>query len=130
MGSFEIIIVDDGSSDQTFQKSKDAGGGVPLRLLRLSRNFGKEQAIMAGLEASKGMAVVILDADLQEPLCHLRVMLQHRAEGYDVVYAVRAHRNDESMLKRLLTRIARTESFYEGSVRLGRFPVQGGPDRA
>ena len=42
VGSFEIIIVDDGSSDQTFQKSKDAGGGVPLRLLRLSRNFGKE----------------------------------------------------------------------------------------
>mgnify|MGYP003667328140 FL=1 len=105
VGSFEIIIVDDGSSDQTFQKSKDAGADMPLRLLRLSRNFGKEQAIMAGLEASKGMAVVILDADLQEPLCHLRVMLQHRADGYDVVYAVRAHRNDETVLKRLLTRI-------------------------
>lgn len=103
--SHEIIIVDDGSSDKTFERAKDTAGGVAIHVLRLSRNFGKEQAIMAGLEASTGAGVVILDADLQEPLCHLATMLQHRAEGFEVVYAVRAHRDDERYLKRLYTRI-------------------------
>lgn len=60
---------------------------------------------MAGLEASTGAGVVILDADLQEPLCHLASMIQHRAEGFEVVYAVRAHRDDEPYLKRLFTRV-------------------------
>ncbi|MDE4193455.1 glycosyltransferase family 2 protein [Phaeobacter gallaeciensis] len=103
--SHEIIIVDDGSSDKTFERTKETAGDVPIHVLRLSRNFGKEQAIMAGLEASTGAGVVILDADLQEPLCHLATMLQHRAEGFEVVYAVRAHRDDEPYLKRLFTRV-------------------------
>ena len=103
--SYEIIIIDDGSSDQTFESAKDIKGGIPLHVLRLSRNFGKEQAIMAGLETSTGDAVVILDADLQEPLCHLTTMMQHRAEGFEVVYAVRAHRDDEPYLKRLFSRV-------------------------
>lgn len=103
--SHEIIVVDDGSADRTFESARDMAGDVPLRVLRLSRNFGKEQAIMAGLEASTGAGVVILDADLQEPLCHLATMLQHRAEGFEVVYAVRAHREDEPWLKRFFTRV-------------------------
>jgi glycosyltransferase involved in cell wall biosynthesis len=103
--SYEIIVVDDGSSDSTFQHSKAADRDVPIRVIRLSRNFGKEQAIMAGLEASTGAGIVILDADLQEPLCHLASMMQHRAEGFEVVYAVRAHRDDEPYLKRLFTRV-------------------------
>ena len=105
VSSHEIIIVDDGSTDRTFESAKATAGGVPLRILRLSRNFGKEQAIMAGLEASMGDGVVILDADLQEPLCHLATMMQHRTEGFEVVYAVRAHRQDEPYLKRLFTRL-------------------------
>ncbi|HCT31800.1 MAG TPA: glycosyltransferase [Sulfitobacter sp.] len=103
--SYEIIVVDDGSSDGTFQHAKAADRDVPIQVIRLSRNFGKEQAIMAGLEASTGAGVVILDADLQEPLCHLASMIQHRAEGFEVVYAVRAHRDDEPYLKRLFTRV-------------------------
>ncbi len=71
VSSFEIVIVDDGSLDATFEESQALCAQYPLRVLRLSRNFGKEQAIMAGLERSIGAAVVILDADLQEPLSHL-----------------------------------------------------------
>ncbi|CAM3346212.1 glycosyltransferase family 2 protein [Paracoccus nototheniae] len=104
---FEIIIVDDGSSDDTFDQARQMSDHHPVRVLRLSRNFGKEQAIMAGLFASKGAAVVILDADLQEPLCHLETMLAHHAEGFEMVYAVRETRDDEGWFKRALTR-----SFY------------------
>lgn len=102
--SFEIIIVDDGSVDDTFEEVKALAITYPVRALRLSRNFGKEQAIMAGLEKSIGAAVVILDADLQEPLCHLETMLNHRAEGFEMVYAVRAQRYDETWRKRAFTR--------------------------
>ena len=102
--SFEIIIVDDGSTDGTFEEARTLALAYPVRALRLSRNFGKEQAIMAGLEKSVGAAVVILDADLQEPLCHLKTMLRHRAEGFEMVYAVRAQRRDETWRKRLFTR--------------------------
>lgn len=101
---FEIILVDDGSTDATFEEAKALAQTYPVRVLRLSRNFGKEQAIMAGLKRSSGAAVVILDADLQEPLHHLETMLKHRAEGVEMVYAVRAQRRDESLRKRLFTR--------------------------
>ncbi|MCA0041999.1 glycosyltransferase family 2 protein [Celeribacter litoreus] len=103
--SYEIIVVDDGSSDTTFERAKMMAADTPLRVLRLSRNFGKEQAIMAGLEASTGESVVILDADLQEPLHHVATMLKHRSEGFEVVYTVRAHREDEPRLKRLFTHV-------------------------
>jgi glycosyltransferase involved in cell wall biosynthesis len=105
VASHEIIVVDDGSSDATFDIARQSGAQMPLRVIRLSRNFGKEQAIMAGLQASKGKAVVILDADLQEPLHHLETMLAHRRDGYEMVYAVRAHRADEPRAKRLFTRV-------------------------
>ncbi len=103
--SFEIIIIDDGSTDSTFEEAKALSAAYPVRALRLSRNFGKEQAIMAGLELSTGAAVVILDADLQEPLCHLETMLRHRAEGFEMIYAVRAQRRDETWRKRVFTRV-------------------------
>jgi len=104
VSSFEIIVVDDGSADDTYQETKALAANYRVRAIRLSRNFGKEQAIMAGLEASVGAAVVILDADLQEPLCHLDTMLKHRAEGFEMVYAVRKQRQDETWRKRAFTR--------------------------
>ncbi len=100
----EILIIDDGSRDQTFEAARAMVREAPVRVIRLSRNFGKEQAIMAGLERACGGAVVILDADLQEPLSYLETMLEHRREGYEMVYAVRAHRTDEPVLKRVLTK--------------------------
>ncbi len=102
--SFEIIIIDDGSKDTTFEKAKAMGAKLPVRVLRLSRNFGKERALMAGLEASKGKAVVILDADLQEPISYLEDMLKHYDQGYEMVYAVRENRDDETFLKRAFTK--------------------------
>ncbi|MRX49910.1 glycosyltransferase [Paracoccus sp. S-4012] len=105
VASFEIVVVDDGSSDATFAAAKAQAATFPVRTLRLSRNFGKEHAIMAGLERTIGAAVVILDADLQEPLGHLEAMLAHRAEGFEMVYAVRAGREDESLPKRAFTRL-------------------------
>lgn len=105
VSTFEIVVVDDGSSDATFAAAKAQAADLPVRTLRLSRNFGKEHAIMAGLERTTGAAVVILDADLQEPLGHLETMLAHRAEGFEMVYAVRAGRQDESLPKRAFTRL-------------------------
>lgn len=99
----EILIVDDGSTDDTLELIRSGQWEVPVRLLRLSRNFGKEQAIMAGLRHASGRAVVILDADLQEPLRYVDTMLERHRDGYEIVYAVRAHRNDESWLKRRCT---------------------------
>lgn len=96
----EILIVDDGSVDATFAAAVDAAQRAPVRVLRLSRNFGKEQAIMAGLERATGEMVVVLDADMQEPIAALETMLEHYRDGFEMVYAVRAHRRDESVAKR------------------------------
>lgn len=101
----EILVVDDGSRDATIEITQKVDIATPVRILRLSRNFGKEQAIMAGLERANGAAVVIVDADLQEPLHHVKTMLDHHKNGYEMVYAVRAHREDELYLKRLFTKV-------------------------
>jgi glycosyltransferase involved in cell wall biosynthesis len=101
----EIILVDDGSADATLERARAVRTESTLRVIRLSRNFGKEQAIMAGLAHTLGEAVAILDADLQEPLDALALMLEKRREGFEMVYAVRADREDETRLKRAATRL-------------------------
>ena len=100
----EIIVVDDGSRDATIARARAAETTCPVRVLRLSRNFGKEQAIMAGLHRARGRCVAIMDADLQEPVAALETMLRHHAEGAEMVYAVRADRADETWLKQRATR--------------------------
>lgn len=102
--SFEIIVVDDGSHDRTIKVAQALMDRHPIHILRLSRNFGKEQAMTAGLRAARGDAAVILDADLQEPISYLETLLSHWEAGFEMVYAVRAHRQDEPMLKRAATR--------------------------
>jgi polyisoprenyl-phosphate glycosyltransferase len=103
--SAEIIVVDDGSDDLTLKKACSVLVSTPISILRLSRNFGKEHAIMAGLQRANGNVVVILDADLQEPLHYVDVMYEHYRNGYEMVYAVRAHRNDESRAKRVFAKL-------------------------
>lgn len=101
----EILIVDDGSTDATAALAKDMSSHFPVRVLRLSRNFGKEQAISAGLHQCLGDAAFIIDADLQEPLSYIEPMLRKYLSGFDMVYGVRKDRNDETRVKRVMTRL-------------------------
>lgn len=97
---FEIIFVDDGSKDATVEKLRVLKNTYPIKLLSLSRNFGKEFALTAGLEHASGDVVVLLDADFQHPPALLPTFLQHWAEGYDMVYGQRKSRHAESYTKR------------------------------
>lgn len=98
---FEIIVVDDGSSDGTSVSMQDWTQRYPQVLyLQLTRNFGKEAALTAGLEAASGQVVVCMDADLQHPPALIPKMLERWQDGVEMVYAVRATREDESPFKR------------------------------
>ncbi|MGH9227202.1 MAG: glycosyltransferase family 2 protein [Acidimicrobiales bacterium] len=99
-GSAEVILVDDGSTDGSFdvmRKLHEADDRV--RALRLSRNFGHQAAITAGLDHARGNAVVIMDGDLQDPPEVVPALADKWREGFDVVYAVRDEREGESRVK-------------------------------
>ncbi len=103
--SWEIVIVDDGSTDDT-AAVVDAWCELPgFRCISLSRNFGKEAALTAGLAAAVGDVVVLLDGDLQHPPELVHTMLAQWRAGAEVVYAVRERRDDESPVKRLGSRL-------------------------
>ncbi|MCB5363515.1 glycosyltransferase family 2 protein [Pusillimonas sp. CC-YST705] len=102
---YEIILVDDGSRDHTVQALTPLLQAHPqLVMIELSRNFGKEAALSAGLAAAKGQVIITMDADLQHPPALLPKMLERWSEGVQMVYAVRATRRDESWAKRMGTR--------------------------
>ena len=99
--SWEIIYVNDGSRDETLTRlealhARDARVGV----INLSRNFGKEIAMTAGLEHTRGDAVIVIDADLQDPPELIPALVAGWQEGFDVVYAQRGARRSETWLKR------------------------------
>lgn len=97
---FELIVVDDGSGDGTEGILRELAHTDPrLRVLRLSRNFGHQAALTAGLDHARGDAVVTLDADLQDPPELIAEMLGKWRAGTDVVYAVRRSRAGEGRLK-------------------------------
>lgn len=99
---YEIIFVNDGSSDNTLNVMRDLkAGSKSIAILNLSRNFGKEIAMTAGIDYAKGDAVVVIDADLQDPPELIPEMIKHWSDGYDVVYARRTSRKGESGLKKL-----------------------------
>ena len=100
--SFEIVYVDDGSRDNTPRILTEIHGSDPrVRVVRLSRNFGHQIAISAGLEYARGAAVVLIDADLQDPPEVIAEMVELWQQGYDVVYGTRQHRDGETAFKTL-----------------------------
>ena len=104
--TFEIIYVDDGSTDSTLEVLRElqASDGR-VRVIRFSRNFGHQMAITAGLEHASGDAVVIIDADLQDPPEVILEFVGKWLDGYDVVYGVRTERDGESVFKQTSAKV-------------------------
>lgn len=101
-GDYEVLVVDDGSRDETancLQAWRETNPRV--RIIRLARNFGKEAALTCGLHFAAGQAVVVMDADLQDPPELIPSMLEKWREGFDVVLARRRMRNEDGWFKRL-----------------------------
>jgi glycosyltransferase involved in cell wall biosynthesis len=125
---FELILVDDGSRDRTGERLRAlAATDDRVKLVTLSRNFGHQAAISAGLEHARGDVVVMIDADLQDPPELIPEMLSAWRRGADVVYAVRESREGESRFKlatahwfyRLFSKLARIDLAHDsGDFRL------------
>jgi glycosyltransferase involved in cell wall biosynthesis len=99
--SWEVIFIDDGSSDGSFAKLKQLSALEPrYRLVSFARNFGHQFAITAGLDYARGNAVVVMDADLQDPPEVVAEMFARFRDGYDIVHGVRRTREKESVFKR------------------------------
>jgi len=118
VGSYEIVLVDDGSRDRSWTLIKElAARDARVKGVSFSRNFGHQMAFTAGLDHVDGDAVVIMDADLQDPPELIPELVARWREGYDVAYAVRARRAGETVFKlataaafyRLLRRITNVE---------------------
>jgi dolichol-phosphate mannosyltransferase len=127
LGSYEIVIVDDGSRDGTWEALRELAAADPhLRLVRLSRNFGHQVAMTAGLDAARGDAVVCMDGDLQDPPEVIGELLARWREGYDVVFAVRRSRHGETRYKRWTARL-----FYRAIGRMSpvEIPAEAGDFR-
>lgn len=102
---WEIIVVDDGSTDGTPQLMSEWSEQPGFSYLQLSRNFGKEAALSAGLDAAQGRVVILMDADLQHPVALIPELLARWQAGVDNVYAVRKSRTDEGWIKRFGSRL-------------------------
>ena len=101
---WEILFIDDGSRDKTLSIIRDlADKDDRISFVSLSRNFGKENAMLAGFDYVKGDCMVLMDADLQDPPSLIPDMIKYYEEGYDDVYAKRRDRGKESWLRRKLS---------------------------
>ncbi|HET7664003.1 MAG TPA: glycosyltransferase [Rhodanobacteraceae bacterium] len=117
--SWSVLYVDDGSRDGTWGSiEKLAAADESVRALRLSRNFGKEAALTAGLDHCDADAVVVIDADLQDPPELIPQLVAGWREGFDVVYATRDFREGESRIKRVTA-----SAFYHTLERMSDIPI-------
>lgn len=119
--AWEVVLVDDGSTDDTASLLGQWARRPGYRAVLLSRNFGKEAALTAGLEAARGDLVVMMDADLQHPPSLITTFVARWRDGADVVYAVRESRHDEGAFKRWGTGL-----FYRLINAADRFEVPAG----
>ena len=118
-GPCEVVLVDDGSTDGSYQLMAKLHERDPrVKVLRLSRNFGHQIALSAGLDHARGRAVIVMDGDLQDPPEVALQLAERWREGYDVVYAVRDHRAGESRRK-----VATARWFYRLMRRLSEVDI-------
>src|SRR5690348_13581151 len=116
LGDWQVTYVNDGSTDGTLARLVEMRQTDPhVALVNLSRNFGKEAALTAGLDHVCGDAVIVIDADLQDPPETIPLLVSAWEEGFDVVYAQRRVRRGETWLKR-----STASAFYRLASRLGR----------
>jgi len=118
--SFEFLFINDGSKDKTLQIIRDfAEKDSRISYINLSRNFGKEIGMIAGLDHAQGDAVVIIDADLQDPPELIPKMIELWEEGYDDVYAKRKSREGETWFKKTTSKF-----YYKTLQSLTHIPIQ------
>ncbi|MEJ2759294.1 MAG: glycosyltransferase family 2 protein [Anaerolineales bacterium] len=104
--AWEFVLVDDGSSDRTAAVMRElAEADERVRPVIFSRNFGQQSAVKAGLDYARGQAVVVIDADLQDPPEVILQLIEKWREGYEVVYAQRTVREGETFFKKLTARL-------------------------
>ncbi len=104
--SWELLLINDGSSDGSHDIMLQlVEGDSRLRLISFARNFGHQIAVTAGVDYARGRAVILIDADLQDPPAVIPRLIKKWKEGYEVVYAVRAERRGESFWKRLSAKL-------------------------
>ena len=116
---FEVVYVDDGSTDSTFDLLREIQGhDHRVRVVQLSRNFGHQVAITAGMEHASGAAVVLIDADLQDPPEVIPLMVKQWRNGVDVVYGLRTQRDGETLFK-----LWTAKAFYRLIARLSGVPI-------
>ena len=117
--SYEVICVDDGSRDQTLEYLIDYHNRYPeIKVISLSRNFGKDIALTAGLENAQGKAIIPIDADLQDPPELIEQLVAKWREGYDVVSGKRRSRQGESWVKKTTA-----NAFYRIISRISSVPI-------
>ena len=117
--TYEIVCINDGSQDDTFKLLVDYHEeNSAIKVVNLSRNFGKEIALTAGIDYASGAAIIPIDADLQDPPELIAQLVAKWREGYDVVYATRKSRSGESWLKRFTA-----NSFYQTIGKMSPIPI-------
>ena len=119
LGGWELILVDDGSRDRSFETMLELRRADPrVKIVRLSRNFGHQVAITAGIDKAQGDAVIVMDGDLQHPPEVIPELVQRWRDGFEVVYGVMTERGGESWFKDWTAR-----TFYRVLRRLARIDV-------